>query len=83
MAFLPESNDGATWLITIIDNNVLIIEHPGSDYEEVHFRLSIEKDDIYKNLLLIKTSDLLTAEQKQWASFWYGYFYGCARMQRV
>lgn len=77
MAALPNGANGNHWAIVNIGNDVLILEDPGGDFEDVHLRFDASlKEDLLKNLARIEDSDRMSPEQKQQAGFWYGYFYG-------
>ena len=75
MAHLPRGIDGVPWLIQDIGTDVVILENPGVDEEKIHLRLTTEQRDLVPNVDKIQNSTVLTANQKKWAGFWYGYFY--------
>lgn len=75
MAVLPIGDDGSHWVITDVDNKVLVIKNPGQDDEVTILRLDVKKDDIYPGIEMIKSSSELNDKQKSVAGFWYGYFY--------
>jgi len=71
MAQLPP--DG-TWLMQMVDNDIILFHR---HTEEEILRVNCQdRDAIGKAQLVIHESDRLTPEQKCFAHFWCGYFYG-------
>lgn len=73
MAQLP----GEQWLMQQIDG-IVILFHRDTDEEIVRFDPSNANQAAIAQGL-IANCEQLDAEQKSFAHFWSGYFYGCAR----
>lgn len=75
MAVLP-SNNGSSWAITSIGDDVCVIENPGYPDEVVHWRYNgRDVSATLKARTEIQQSKRLTDDQKFECAFWMGYFY--------
>lgn len=70
MARLPSE----TWLMQRIGNQVVLFKE-GSEEELVNYDVA-DTDEMTAASLTIAETDRLGEEDKAWAHFWQGYFYG-------
>lgn len=76
MSLLPASDDGTQWQMTSLDYDVLLIQNPGTEQEEVIIRFDGRDRPKYRIIQnTIMNSSRLTVAQKFYAMFWLGYFY--------
>jgi hypothetical protein len=73
MAQLP----GGEWLIQMVGSEVILLRRHTE--EEIARFGAGDPNEVGRGMKLITESPLLDTEQKAFACFWAGYFYGCAR----
>ncbi len=76
MAILPNNADGEEFIITSLENDVLIIKNPGYGNEEVLIKYDARDINATKDVKdALKNSNLFLENQKIEIYFWMGYFY--------